>query len=61
MNEEPDLQHEAATAGAAARRAIAERITKLAPGVQKDVDAQIIRDLAQAYAYLASEPPRVRP
>jgi hypothetical protein len=60
MAEERDVQHEAARAAAGARKAIAERIRKLAPGVEKDVDAQIVRDLAEAYAHLAAEPPRVR-
>jgi hypothetical protein len=61
MPEKREVQHEAARAAAAAREAIAERIRKLAPGVEKDVDAQIIRDLAEAYSHLAAEPPRVRP
>jgi hypothetical protein len=45
---------------AEARQAIAKRIRKLVPGIQKDADAQIILHLAKAYANLAAEPPRVR-
>lgn len=60
MTEDVDLQEEAARAAAAARQAIAERIGKLAPIVQEDVDAKIIKHLAEAYANLAAEPPRVR-
>ena len=60
MAEERNVQQEAARAAAGARKAIAERIRKLAPGVEKDIDAQIVRDLAEAYADLAAEPPRVR-
>jgi len=60
MTEEPGSQEEAARAAAEARRAIAERIGRLAPAVEEDVDAKIIKHLAEAYANLAAEPPRVR-
>lgn len=60
MAEDLEFQEEAARAAATARKAIAERIGRLAPNVEKDVDAQIVRDLAEAYANLAAEPPRVR-
>ena len=60
MVEETDGQVDAASSSAKARQAIAERIRKLVPGVQKDADAQIILHLAEAYANLAAEPPRVR-
>jgi hypothetical protein len=45
---------------AKARQAIAERIRKLVPGIKKDADAHIVLHLAEAYANLAAEPPRVR-
>ena len=60
MAEKTEEQAEAALTAAKARQAIAEKIRKLAPGAQKDADAQIILHLAEAYAYLAAEPPRVR-
>ena len=60
MVEKTDGQVDAASSSAKARQAIAERIRKLVPGVQKDADAQIILHLAEAYANLAAEPPRVR-
>ena len=55
-----DAQVDAALSAAKARQAIAERIRKLAPGVKDDAGAQIVLHLAEAYANLASEPPRVR-
>jgi hypothetical protein len=60
MVEKTDVQVNAAQKAAKARQAIAERIGKLAPGVEKDTDAQIVLHLAEAYANLAAEPPRVR-
>lgn len=45
MVEETDGQVDAASSSAKARQAIAERIRKLVPGVQKDADAQIILHL----------------
>jgi len=55
-----DGQAEAAQVAAAARQAIAKRIATLAPKVKEEVEAQVVRHLAEAYAYLAAEPPRVR-
>lgn len=53
-------QADAARSAAKARQVIAEKIEKLVEGAQKDADAQIILHLAEAYANLAAEPPRVR-
>ena len=60
MVEETDPQVDAALSAAKARQAIAEKIRKLVPGTKKDADAQVIVHLAEAYANLAAEPPRVR-
>jgi hypothetical protein len=60
MTEDSDDQVEAAHAAAAARHAIATRIKELAPGVADEDGAEVIALLAEAYANLASEPPRVR-
>jgi hypothetical protein len=60
MVDKTDAQIDAALSAAKARQAIAERIRKLVPGIQKDADAQIVLHLAEAYANLAAEPPRVR-
>ena len=58
--EKTDVQVNAARTAAKARQAIAERIGKLAPSVEKDADAQVVLHLAESYANLAAEPPRVR-
>jgi hypothetical protein len=58
--EQTHAQVDAALSAAKARQAIAERISKLVPGIQKDADAQIVLHLAEAYANLAAEPPRLR-
>jgi hypothetical protein len=42
-----------------AREAIAKKIADLVPGVD-DAAAQVTLRLAEAYAYLAAEPPRAR-
>jgi len=60
MSPPADVQTEAADAAAKARNLIAERIAKLAPGVKNDDDAKVVLHLAEAYANLASEPPRTR-
>ena len=60
MAEKIDEQASAAHKAATARQAIAGRIRKLAPSVEKDADAQVVPHLAEAYASLAAEPPRVR-
>lgn len=58
--EKTDLQVNAAQKAAKARQTIAEKIEKLARSVEKDADAQVVLHLAEAYANLAAEPPRVR-
>lgn len=60
MVEKTDPQVDAALSAEKARQAIAERIRKLVPGIQKDADAQIVLHLAEAYANLAAGPPRLR-
>jgi hypothetical protein len=55
-----DSQETAAERAAKAREAIAKRIAALTPEVQDEVAAQIVLHLAQAYSYLAAEPPRAR-
>jgi hypothetical protein len=55
-----DPQIQAALSAAKAREAIADRIAKLAPVVEDDPQALLILHLAEAYASLAAEPPRVR-
>jgi hypothetical protein len=60
MTEATDSQSDAAVRAADARAAIAKKIVTLARGVKDDADAQMVLHLAQAYAALASEPPRTR-
>ncbi len=60
MVEKTDVQVNAAQKAAKARQETAERIGKLAPSVEKDADAQVVLHLAEGYANLAAEPPRVR-
>lgn len=60
MTEQADAQAAAAVLAAEARQAIATRIAALVPQVEDDTSAQIVLNLAEAYAHLASEPPRVR-
>jgi hypothetical protein len=60
MAEQEDAQAEAAQLAAKARQAIAQRIAKLVPMVEQQSEAQVIMHLAEAYAHLAAEPPRVR-
>jgi len=55
-----DPQIQAALSAARARGAIADRIAELAPVVEDDPAALLILHLAEAYAGLATEPPRVR-
>ena len=59
-NGQPDAQASAALEAADARRAIARKIAELVPKVKDDAAAQMILHLAEAYAHLASEPPRTR-
>lgn len=60
MTERGQSQAEAATQAAEARAAIAKKIAALAGKVKDDADAQMVLHLAQAYAALATEPPRTR-
>jgi hypothetical protein len=53
-------QADAAAAAATARQAIARKIATLVPKVKTDAEAQVVLHLAEAYANLAAEPPRVR-
>lgn len=55
-----DPQAAAATSAAKARQVIADRIAKLAAGVEGDDRALVVLHLAEAYGHLASEPPRTR-
>lgn len=55
-----EAEAEAAQVAAAARQAIAKRIATLAPKVKEETEAQVVRHLAEAYAFLAAEPPRAR-
>lgn len=56
----PEAQAEAAISAARARNAIAKKIAALAPKVKDDAEAQVVLHLAEAYAHLATEPPRAR-
>lgn len=60
MEQQPEAQAEAAMTAARARQAIARKIATLAPKVKDDAEAQVVLHLAEAYANLASEPPRAR-
>jgi len=60
MTEQSDSQGDAAVRAADARAAIAKKIATLARAVKDDADAQMVLHLAQAYAALATEPPRTR-
>ena len=60
MTERAESQADAAVRAAAARAAIAKKIAALAGKVADDNDAQMVLHLAQAYAALATEPPRTR-
>jgi hypothetical protein len=60
MNEISAAQQEAALAAAEARRVMATKITELTPLVSDGDAAEVVALLAEAYANLASEPPRVR-
>jgi hypothetical protein len=60
MTTQSDAQAGAALAAAKARQAIATRIAALVPQVEDDTSAQLVLKLAEAYAHLAAEPPRVR-
>jgi hypothetical protein len=60
MVERDSSQTRSAQVAAKAREAIAKKIAELVPGVEDDAAAQVILRLAEAYAYLAAEPPRAR-
>lgn len=60
MSERRHAQAEAALRAAEAREAIATRIATLAPKVKDQASAQVVLNLAQAYAAMAAEPPRAR-
>jgi hypothetical protein len=60
MTDGSDVQLDAAEAAAVARRVIATKIAELTPDVADTDAAEVIAHLAEAYAKLASEPPRVR-
>ena len=60
MVERDSSQTRSAQVAAKAREAIAKKIADLVPGVEDDAAAQVILRLAEAYAYLAVEPPRAR-
>jgi hypothetical protein len=60
MPMDSDEQIEAAQSAAIARRAIAKKVAQLAGHVSSEEDAEVIALLAEAYANLASEPPRIR-
>ena len=55
-----DAQTEAARVAAGTRQAIAKKIATLVPKVEDDAEALVVLHLAEAYAHLASEPPRAR-
>ena len=58
---ERDSSHtRSAQVAAKAREAIAKKIADLVPGVEDAAAAQVILRLAEAYAYVAAEPPRAR-
>jgi hypothetical protein len=60
MTDRAQAQSDAAARAAEARAAIARRITSLVGKVEEPSDAEVVLHLAQAYAALASEPPRTR-
>lgn len=60
MTGQGDAEASAALAAAKARKAIATRITALVSQVEDEKKAETVRKLAEAYAQLAAEPPRVR-
>ncbi|HEX6401075.1 MAG TPA: hypothetical protein VF108_11505 [Actinomycetota bacterium] len=60
MTERAQAQADAATRAAEARAAIAKKIVSLVGKVDGTADAEVVLQLAQAYAALATEPPRAR-
>ena len=59
MVERDSSQTRSAQVAAKAREAIAKKIADLVPGSEDAFAAQVILRLAEAYAHLAAEPPRV--
>jgi hypothetical protein len=60
MTDRTQAQADAATRAAEARAAIAKKIASLVGKVDGAEAAQVILSLAEAYAALATEPPRTR-
>jgi Skp family chaperone for outer membrane proteins len=60
MTDRAQAQSDAAARAAEARAAIAKKIASLVGKVDGADDAQVVLNLAQAYAALAAEPPRTR-
>jgi hypothetical protein len=60
MAELEDAQSEASQVAARTRQAIAKKIATLVPKVEDDTEAHVVLHLAEAYANLAIEPPRIR-
>jgi hypothetical protein len=60
MSDRTQAQVDAATGAAEARAAIAKKIASIVGKVQGSTDADVVLRLAQAYAALATEPPRTR-
>jgi hypothetical protein len=60
MTDRAESQADAAKRAADARAAIAKKITSLVGKVEGGADAEVVLRLAQAYAALATEPPRTR-
>jgi hypothetical protein len=60
MTDRVQAQADAAARAADGRAAIAKKIASLVGKVEEPSDADVVLRLAQAYAALASEPPRMR-
>jgi hypothetical protein len=60
MTDRIQTQADAAVRAAEARAAIAKKIVSLVGKVGDTADADVVLRLAQAYAALATEPPRTR-
>ena len=60
MTDDSNPQEDAAGAAAEARRRLANKIAELTPFVSDEDGAEVVALLAEAYANLASEPPRLR-
>jgi len=60
MVERDSSQARSTQVAAKARQAIAKKIADLVPGSEDAAAGEVILNLAEAYAYLAVEPPRAR-